>query len=84
MEKTVLVVLVSRKDDKIFELQKILTQYGSIIKTRLGIHDDPSAEGNDSGLIILELVGPKEKKEELNKVLQKHDWIKSKLVSLSI
>ena len=83
MEKTVLVILVSRRDDKIIELQKILTQYGSIIKTRLGLHD--SSEGSDSGLIILELVGgDKEKKEALQKALQKHESIKSKLVSLSI
>ena len=83
MEKTVLVILVSRRDDKIIELQKILSQYGGIIKTRLGLHD--ISEGVDCGLIILELVGgEKEKKEAFQKALQKHESIKFKLVSLSI
>jgi hypothetical protein len=84
VEKSVLVILVSKRNEQVFELQKTLTQYGSIIKTRLGIHDGESSEGGDFGLIILEIVGDKVKKDELQKAIQKHKGIQSKLVSLSV
>lgn len=83
MEKTVLVILVTQREGTVPDLQKIFTKYGSLIKTRLGIHDNGS-EGSDCGLIILELVGDKLKKEELQKAIQKLEGIKSKLVSFSI
>lgn len=84
MEKSVLVILVSKRNEQVFELQKTLTQHGGIIKTRLGIHDSESSEGGDSGLIILELVGDKIKKDELQKEIQKYKGIQSKFVSFSI
>jgi hypothetical protein len=83
MEKNVLVLLVTQREGTVPELQKIFTKYGSLIKTRLGIHDNGS-EGADCGLIILELIGDKLKKEEFQKAVLKLEGIKSKLVSFSI
>ena len=48
MEKTVIVMLVAKRDEKkIAQLQKVFTQYGNLIRTRLGIHDEASSEGGE-------------------------------------
>jgi len=37
-------------------VQELLTQYGHLIKTRLGLHDTGSESGAPNGLLILELL----------------------------
>jgi len=39
------------------QLQHILTLYGNIIRTRLGLNEEVDADGNRYGIILLELVG---------------------------
>ncbi len=39
------------------DVQKVLTQYGDNIKTRIGLHDVTSAFSSPNGIILLELVG---------------------------
>jgi len=82
MEKTILHILVKKRNEKANEIQKILTEYGCMIKTRLGIHDGVAESCTNTGLIILELVGEKEKKEELAKKIHEIDGVASKLVTL--
>ena len=84
MEKTLLIILVNKRREAVIEMQKILTEYGCIIKTRLGIHDGTLNECSNNGLIILELVGDDDKKKQLQNELQKFDDIAVKLVSLSL
>jgi hypothetical protein len=84
MEKTLLVILVKHRSESATKLQSILTEYGCMIKTRLGIHDGVLDQCSNSGLIILELVGDAEKKQEIEKKLKDLDGIASKFVSLSI
>jgi hypothetical protein len=38
-------------------IQNILTKYGCSIRTRLGLHDVVDEYSNESGLILLELIG---------------------------
>jgi len=38
-------------------IQKVLTEYGTHIKTRLGLHDIGDAFSSPNGIIILEMVG---------------------------
>lgn len=38
-------------------IQSILTKYGCVIRTRLGIHDVDADYANDTGLMLLELNG---------------------------
>jgi len=42
------------------QLQQILTLYGNIIRTRLGLNEEVDPEGNRYGIILLELAGDAE------------------------
>jgi len=75
--------LRKRKDDAI-KVQQILTAWGCIIKTRLGIHDGVLENCSDEGLLILELYGSKEQKDELTRKVSVLKGVNSKLVELSI
>jgi len=39
------------------KIQSILTKYGCVIRTRLGMHDMDEEYAGDTGLMLLELVG---------------------------
>ena len=65
--KSIMVILVSHRSKSAVEVQKNLTEWGCYIKTRLGLHDGVGNQCSDSGLIVLELVGEKEKKKSLHR-----------------
>ena len=64
MSKSILVILIGKRKEEAVKLQQILTAWGCIIKTRLGIHDGVLDNCSDEGLLILELHGSKEQKDE--------------------
>lgn len=87
MQKDILIILVGNRDETAVEVQKILTSYGAIIKTRLGIHENMCCQNNsdrDCGLIILELVGTEDKNNELLKKLSLLKDVNAKLVNISL
>lgn len=84
MEKTVLIILVDHRKEAAPLVQKVLTGWGCLIKTRLGIHDGVLDNCSESGLIICELVGDKAKKDELADKLSRINGVKSKIVHLSL
>jgi hypothetical protein len=83
MEKTILLVLIGKRKDSAVNVQKILTGWGCIIKTRLGIHDGILDNCSDEGLLILELYGTKEQKDELARKIAVIPGVSSQLVTLS-
>ncbi len=82
--KTLLLILVNKRKESAPTVQKILTDWGCIIKTRLGIHDDILEHCSNSGLIVLELVGEKKKQQELTRKLDILDGVNAKLIDLSV
>lgn len=84
MKKSILLVLVGKRKDDAIKLQQILTAWGCIIKTRLGIHDGVLENCSDEGLLILELYGTDEQKEELTRKVAVIPGVNSKLVELSV
>lgn len=84
MDKTLLIVLVDKRKESAVTVQKILTEWGCIIKTRLGIHDGLLDNCSNSGLIILELVGQKQKQDELARKLNLLGGVQAKMVELSL
>lgn len=84
MEKTILLILVGKRKDAAVNVQKLLTAWGCLIKTRLGIHDGILENCSDEGLIICELYGTKEQKEELARKMELIEGVKSKLVDLKL
>jgi hypothetical protein len=84
MKKSILLVLIGKRKEDAVKVQQILTAWGCIIKTRLGIHDGVLENCSDEGLLILELYGTDEQKEELTRKVSVLTGVSSKLVELSI
>jgi hypothetical protein len=84
MGKSILAVLLGKRKNTAVNVQKILTGWGCVIKTRLGIHDGVNDNCSDEGLLIMELVGSEEQNEELARKLEVLDDVSVKLVHLEI
>ena len=84
MSKTLLLILVGKRKETAVKVQQILTAWGCIIKTRLGIHDGVLDNCSDEGLLILELHGTEEQKKELARKVEVLTGVSSKLVNLSL
>ena len=84
MAKTLLIILVGKRKETAVKVQQILTAWGSIIKTRLGIHDGVMDNCSDEGLLILELHGTEEQKNELARKVEVLTGVSSQLVNLSL
>ncbi len=65
MKKTILIALIDHRMEEANNVQRILTEYGCYIKSRLGLHETSDDFCSESGLIILELRGDEVKHEEL-------------------
>lgn len=66
MRSNIMVIIVENRDSKAPDVQEVLTKFGSIINTRLGIHENSFNEGK----IILDLEDNEEQIEELKKELK--------------
>jgi len=84
MAKTLLIILVGKRKETAVKVQQVLTAWGCIIKTRLGIHDGVMDNCSDEGLLILELYGTDEQKKELARKVEVLDGVSSQLVNLSL
>jgi len=84
MEKTILLILIGNRKDSAVKVQQVLTAWGCLIKTRLGIHDGILDNCSDQGLLILELYGTKEQKDEMSRKISVIPGVTSKLVDLEI
>jgi hypothetical protein len=82
--KTILVILIGQRKEAAVQVQKVLTGWGCMIKTRLGIHDGVMENCSDQGLLILELAGEKEKMNELARKVSLIKGVSSKLIDLRI
>ena len=56
MKKTILGVHVAQRTKHAAKVQKILTEYGCSIRTRIGLHDAFEGVCSPNGLILLEMV----------------------------
>ncbi len=63
-QRDIVSVLVENRSEIAVNVQKVLTGWGCMIKTRLGIHDGVLNECSQTGLMILEMVGESEKIDE--------------------
>ncbi len=84
MKKSILLVLIGNRKEEAVKVQQILTGWGCLIKTRLGIHDGVLDNCSDSGLLILELVGTDEQNHEIARKLSLLKNVSSKLVELEV
>lgn len=74
----VMSILTNKRVENANEMQRVLTESGCIIKTRLGIHDAGEDYCSNEGLIILHLVGSQEEIALLEQKLNDIPGIKAK------
>ncbi|HDS11709.1 MAG TPA: hypothetical protein ENN77_02275 [Candidatus Wirthbacteria bacterium] len=79
---SLIVFSLEQRTDNALQVQKILTESGCIIKTRLGLHEVADNHCADSGLVVLELVGEPDEKQALLKQLSEVDGVTAKLVEV--
>jgi len=56
-KRIILGIQVTNRVQRVLDVQKILTEYGCNIKTRLGMHDVDATSCSTTGLLILETYG---------------------------
>jgi len=82
--KRVMLVLLDQRKKSAVQVQKILSEWGCLIRTRLGIHEGVLENCSEEGLIILELVGDKEMHEKLAERLNALPNVVAKLVEIGL
>ena len=72
MEKRIVLgVQVTNRVEKVLDVQKILTEYGCNIRTRLGLHEVSNKVCSSSGLLILDTFGEEADVLAMEKKLKK-------------
>jgi len=84
LKKTILLILTGNRTGTAVRVQKILTDMGCYIKTRLGIHDGTPEACTNTGLIILELIGDDAHMHDLANSLNEVPDVKAELVEMSL
>lgn len=84
MRRDILTILVDKRDDTALTVQEILTKWGSIIRTRLGLHGDSGDINSSHGLIIVDMDGTGEQFGALASELEAVKGVVVKHVSLSM
>ncbi|MDD3802877.1 MAG: hypothetical protein PHW02_00630 [bacterium] len=84
MKKNVILILVSNRSKSAVTVQKLLTDFGCIIKTRLGIHDGVENVCSECGLVMVELSGDDKEAKHLHEKLSAVKGVTAKLVSLKM
>ena len=84
MKKTVVLIMVSSRKESAAKVQQILTGWGCMIKTRLGIHEGVLDDCTETGLIILEIVGEEEKKAKMERKLNVIPGVVARRVDLEL
>lgn len=75
----VLVVHVTDRLKEVPAVQQSLSQFGDVIKTRLGLHEIGEGFSSPQGVLVLDIVG-EPKAKQLQKALDKIKGIETKLV----
>ena len=79
-DSTIMAILIDKRTDAAPEVQKILTEHGCIIKTRLGMHESSTCA--DEGMIILDLTANNSEVDALDAQLNSVAGVKVKSMLL--
>lgn len=53
---TIIGIKISNRLDRAMEVQEVLTRYGCIIKTRIGLHEEKNGVCSPKGIVLLEII----------------------------
>jgi hypothetical protein len=84
MKKSVMVVLINHRHDAASKVQAVLTGWGCLIKTRLGIHEGVLENCTEHGLMFLDLVGDEAKMQELERKLNVIKGVTATMMTLEL
>ena len=56
---TIIGIKINNRVENAVQVQEILTKYGCIIKTRIGLHEEIHGQCSPRGLILLEIIDDK-------------------------
>ncbi len=70
-KRVILGVQITNRVIKVPDVQKILTEFGCNIKTRLGLHEVDDKSCPTIGLLLIETFGPKKQVLEMERKLKK-------------
>lgn len=79
---TIVVISVERRQEISSKVQEVLTKFGCIIQTRLGLHNSSKDSCSSNGLIILECIDDEQEVKKLNDALLGIEGIKVKIVNI--
>ncbi len=79
---TIFGIRLSNRIKNSTQLQDLLTDYGCIIKTRIGLHDTSCGVCSPYGIILLEVINDEERIEGLINELQKVQGVKFNIMEL--
>lgn len=77
-EKRILGILITDRQKEAGNVQRVLTNYGTSIKTRLGLHEIGDSNMSKEGLILLELTGVQSDMEQLQNELEQIEGAQTK------
>ncbi|PID27651.1 MAG: hypothetical protein CSB55_08230 [Candidatus Cloacimonadota bacterium] len=84
MKKDFMLILINLRKKEAVTVQKILTEWGCFIQTRLGLHNGVLSDCTETGTVFLELVGDKEKHTELCRKLNLLTGVSAKVIELEV
>jgi hypothetical protein len=84
MKREVVAIIVENRNETALNVQKVLSGWGCMIKTRLGLHDGVMDHCSQSGLILLEMVGEEEKIAEFVHKLSLLKGVQAKRITLEL
>ena len=75
MKKIILGIQITNRMTNAVEVQRLFSQYGCNIKTRLGLHEVNENACSPSGLVLLEMFGKEEEIFRMESSLKKVEGI---------
>ncbi len=78
---TIMALRVNNRRVKAQAIQNVLTEYGCVVKVRLGLHETAD-ECSDEGLIMIQLQGGKDEHKVMEEALNNIEGLKA--VSMEI
>ncbi|MDR3589513.1 MAG: hypothetical protein P4N41_07595 [Negativicutes bacterium] len=79
---TIVAILQERRVETAPKVQDILTEFGCDIRVRLGLHDAGMESCSNTGLILLQFCGGKDRIKDMESKLQSLPNVKVKSMSL--
>ena len=77
-------ILITDRLKDATELQKVMTEYGCLIKTRLGLHEVSNNTCSKKGLLVLEVIGQKSEWEKFEFAIKSVDGIELKYMDFDL